>query len=103
MLAIDETMIKFREKLPFRKYNPGKSSKYGIKLFKICDPDDYTYKVAVYTGKEKGASKNDVRASDGVVLSLSDEYPDEKRTLVVDNYYTNAAIAKKLLHKKIIW
>ena len=58
MLAIDETMI-------FRKYNPGNSSKYSIKLFKICDPDDYTYKVMVYTGKEKGASENDGRACDG--------------------------------------
>ena len=86
-----------------RKYNPEKSSKYGTKLFKICDPDNYTYKVMVYTGKEKGASENDVRASDGVVLSVSDEYLDEERTLVVDNYYTNAAIAKKLLHKKLIW
>ena len=49
------------------------------KLFKICDPDDYTYKVMIYTGKEKGASENDVRASDGVVLSHSDEYLDEKK------------------------
>ena len=56
----------------------------------------------VYTGKEKGASENVVRASDGVVLSLSDEYLDEERTLVVDNHYTNAAKAKKLLYKKLI-
>ena len=96
MLAIDETMIKFRERLLFTQYIPGKSSKYGIKLFKICDPDGYTYKVMVYTRKEKGASENDVRASDKAVLSLV----DEGKTWVVDNYYTNAAIATKLLHKK---
>ena len=54
----------------------------------------------VYIGKEKGASENDVRASDRTVLSLVDEYLDEGRALVVDNYYTNAAIATKLLHKK---
>ena len=40
-----------------------------------------------------------MRASDRVVLSLIDEYLDEKRALVVDNYYTNAVIATKLLHK----
>ena len=79
MLAIDKTMIKFRGRLLFRQYIPGKSSKYGIKLFKICDPDGYTYKVMVYTGKEKGASENDVRASDRAVLSLVDEYLDEGR------------------------
>ena len=54
----------------------------------------------VYTEKEKDVSENDVRAFDRVVLSLIDEYLDEKRALVVDNYYTNAAIATQLLHKK---
>ena len=54
----------------------------------------------VYTGKEKGASENDMRASDRAVLSLVDEYLNEGRILAVDNYYTNAAIATKLLHKK---
>ena len=47
MLATDETMIKFRGRLLFRQYIRGKSSKYGIKLFKICDPDGYTYKAVV--------------------------------------------------------
>ena len=100
MVAIDETMIKFRGRLFFKQYIPGKSSKYGIKLFKICDPDGYTYKVMVYTGKENGASKNTVRASDNTVLILIDQYLDEGRTLVLDNYYTNASIAAKLLEKK---
>ena len=54
----------------------------------------------VYTVKEKGAPENNVRASDRAVLSLVDEYLDEGRTLVVDNYYTSAAIVTKLLHKK---
>ena len=102
MLAIDKTMIKFGRRLLFRQCTPEKSSKYGRKLFKICDPGGYTYKVMVYIGKEKGVSRNDVRASGRVVLSLIDEYLDEERTLVVDNYYTNAAIATKLLHKKLI-
>ena len=50
--------------------------------------------------RKKGVSENNVRASVRVVLSLIDEYLDEERTLVVNNYYTNAAIATKLLHKK---
>ena len=81
MVAIDETVIKFRGRLLFKQYIPGKSSKYGIKLFKICDPDGYTYKVMVYTEKENGASKNTVRASDNTALILIDQYLDEGRTL----------------------
>ena len=56
----------------------------------------------VYIGKKEGASENNVLASDRVVLGLIDEYLDEEKTLVVDNYYTNAAIATKLLYKKLI-
>ena len=100
ILAIDKTTIKFGRRLLFRQLNPEKGSKNGIKLFKICNPGGYTCKVMVCTGKKKGVSENNVRASDRVVLSLIDEYLDEERTLVVNNYYTNAAIATKLLHKK---
>ena len=56
----------------------------------------------VYIGKKEGAFENDVRASDRVVLSLIDKCLDEEKTLVKErknNYYTNAAIATKLLHK----
>ena len=42
MLAIDKAMIKFRRKLLFRQYTSEKTSKYGIKLFKISDPGSYT-------------------------------------------------------------
>ena len=40
ILATDETMIKFRGRLLFKQYIPEKNFKYGIKLFKICNPDN---------------------------------------------------------------
>ena len=40
MQAIYLAMIKFRGRLLFRQYTPGKSSQCGIKLFKICNPDE---------------------------------------------------------------
>ena len=34
-ISVDETMISHRGRLLFRQYNPGKSHKYGIKMFKL--------------------------------------------------------------------
>ena len=44
-IVIDETIIPFRGRLGFRQYIPGKTHKYGIKLFKLTDPSGYTYNV----------------------------------------------------------
>lgn len=37
LLAVDKSMVKFRNRVIFRQYIPSKSSKYKIKIFKICD------------------------------------------------------------------
>ncbi|CAI6359966.1 unnamed protein product [Macrosiphum euphorbiae] len=42
-LAIDESMVPLRGRLKFKQYIPGKAHKYGVKLFKICDNNGYTY------------------------------------------------------------
>jgi len=47
-IAIDETMVPFRGRLKFRQYIPGKAHKYGIKLFKLCDRQGYTYNIDIY-------------------------------------------------------
>lgn len=96
-VVIDETMIPFRGRLLFRQYMPGKSAKYGIKLFKICDPEGYTYKLSVYAGKNDPNDKNSLRHSDKVVMNLMEKYLREGRTLVVDNFYTNFELAKNML------
>lgn len=50
-LVVDETMIPFRGRLSFRQYIPGKSHKYGVKMFKICDEDGYTYNLNIYAAQ----------------------------------------------------
>lgn len=96
-LTVDETMVAFRGRIAFMQYIPGKKHKYGIKLFKICDDNGYTYDLIVYEGK-----KNDTRQqnlSKNVVLELSKEYLDVGRTIVTDNYYTSIDLAETLLQR----
>jgi len=42
-IVINESMVPFRGRVKFRQYLPGKSHKFGIKLFKLCDSQGYTY------------------------------------------------------------
>ncbi|KAJ8931442.1 hypothetical protein NQ314_015624 [Rhamnusium bicolor] len=50
-VVIDESMVPWRDQLVFRQYLPAKSHKYGLKLYKICTPEGYTYDLRIYAGK----------------------------------------------------
>jgi len=92
-LVVDETMIPFRGRLKFRQYLPGKSHKYGVKVFKLCDRSGYTYNLDIYSGKGDGQATE-------VVMKLSEPYLDAGRTMCTDNYYTSLPLADCLLSKK---
>jgi hypothetical protein len=47
-VVIDESMVPWRGRLLFRQYIPGKRHKFGVKLYKLCLPGGYTYKMEVY-------------------------------------------------------
>ncbi|KAK9721752.1 Transposase IS4 [Popillia japonica] len=51
VVSIDESMVPFRGRLLFRQYIPGKASKYGVKIFKLCDESGYTYETEIYKGR----------------------------------------------------
>ena len=97
-IVIDETMVPFRGRLSFRQYIPGKASKYGVKVFKLCDKNGYTFSFSIYAGKTDAESGLGL-ASD-VVLKLTQPYLDAGRTLATDNYYTSVPLARALLHRK---
>ena len=55
-VVIDETMIPWRGRLSFRQYIPGKAHKYGVKLYKLCTVEGYTWNLKVYCEKDARAS-----------------------------------------------
>jgi len=93
-LAVDETMVPFRGRLIFRQYIPGKAHKYGVKLFKLCGTNGYTYNVQVYAGKSQVDGKG---LGCRVVLDLSQMYLNAGRTIITDNFYTSVPLAYELL------
>lgn len=57
MMAVNETIVPFWGLLKFKQYISGKARflvghKYGVKIFKICGVNGYTYNIEVQ-GKAK--------------------------------------------------
>ncbi|TWW61348.1 hypothetical protein D4764_05G0014380 [Takifugu flavidus] len=51
-VTVDEQLVPFRGRCPFRQYMPSKPAKYGIKSWVACDAkSSYAWKMQVYTGK----------------------------------------------------
>ncbi|CAB3229538.1 unnamed protein product [Arctia plantaginis] len=97
-VVIDETMIPWRGRLGFRQYIKNKSHRYGVKLYKLCTPEGYTYQIEIYTGKTD--QKKEVDHSQKVVLRLMNNLIEQGRIVIVDNFYTSVTLAEKLLSQK---
>ncbi|CAG4981938.1 unnamed protein product [Colias eurytheme] len=51
-IVVDESMVGFRGRIIFRTYNPQKSHKYGIQIYKLCTDSGYTWSYRVYPGQD---------------------------------------------------
>ena len=54
-IAVDESLMLWKGRLFFRQYIPLKRSRFGIKVYQLCEseePQGYTYRFHVYTGKQ---------------------------------------------------
>ncbi|KAE9522198.1 hypothetical protein AGLY_017458 [Aphis glycines] len=97
-LVVDESMIAFRGRLLFRQYNPSKSHKYGIKMYKLCTPEGFTWASSIYcvTGPTLGT----LDKPGTVVVNLADSLLDEGRLIITDNFYTSVPLAEYLYGRK---
>ena len=101
-LVVDESLITFRGRLLFRQYIPGMSHKYGIKLYKICTPNGYTWNLQVYSGKLTNEPEHN--HSESIVLKLSRSALQCGSTIYADNFYSSVPLAEKLLKEKtLLW
>ncbi|XP_066965651.1 piggyBac transposable element-derived protein 4-like [Macrobrachium rosenbergii] len=87
-VIIDESMVPFRGRVIFRQYIPGKSHKYGCKLFKLCTPDGYTLNMELYTGV--GVATPPLSKTESLVVRLLANHMDMGVTLFADNYYISS-------------
>lgn len=96
--VIDETLVPWRGRLVFRQYIPNKAHKYGVKVFKLCAINGYTWNTKIYSGKSETYDKT-IGLGKSVCLELSEKLLNQGRTLYVDNFYTSYELALSLLDK----
>ncbi|GBP71879.1 PiggyBac transposable element-derived protein 4 [Eumeta japonica] len=98
--TIDEQLLGFRGRCPFRMYIPSKPDKYGIKLLMFCDAKSY-YMInsIVYTGKD--STPRGIPVAEYYALELSTTIHNTNRNITYDNWFTSIPTAQKLLSKNV--
>lgn len=99
ILRIDESMAPWRGRLRFRQYIPGKSHKYGIKLYMLTEPDGLLHRFIIYAGAEDREVAGQGHASN-VVHKLMSDYEGTGRLLFMDNFYNSEDLTRDLLQKE---
>lgn len=84
VLAIDESMIKFKGRSSLKQYMPKKPVKRGYKVWMLCASNGYNLKFDIYTGKSEGGVQRELGAQ--VVKKLCQDLRGKQHRLFFDNY-----------------
>ncbi|XP_071256255.1 piggyBac transposable element-derived protein 4-like [Salvelinus alpinus] len=99
-VTVDEQLVPFRGRCPFRQYIPSKPAKYGIKSWVACDAkSSYAWKMQVYTGKAAGGGPEKNQGA-RVVLDLTEGLP-AGHNVTCDNFFTSYELGQRLLERDL--
>lgn len=82
-------MIAFRDRLNFRVYNPGKSDKYGVKIYKLGTPTGFVWNFLRHCGNDP--SIESLNKSGSVVVILGEKMLNEGRLFMI-YWYTSVPL-----------
>ncbi|KAL3225327.1 hypothetical protein MRX96_025862 [Rhipicephalus microplus] len=99
LLAIDESMIKFKGRSSLKQYMPKKPVKRGYKVWMLCASRGYNLKFDIYTGKSENGVQKELGAQ--VVRKLCHDLVGQQHRVFFDNYFTSYNLLKDLLHDRI--
>lgn len=81
-------------------YITGKKHKFGVKVFKLCTGNGYTYDFEIYSGREVNTVIPTSNVGEKIVMKLINNLLNAGRTLYTDNFYTSCVLARVLLQNK---
>ena len=64
-------IVLYKGRVVFRQYIPKKHKRFGIKIYKLCESQGYTYDMSVYLGKQWQHATAQITAIHGTVLQLN--------------------------------
>ena len=95
-LSVDEAMIPFRGRLNFKQYVPAKPTKWGIKVWMLCESQSgYCLDFDIYTGRYTEVSENGLGYD--VVRELTLPYQNRHYHIYFDRFFTSPLIVAELL------
>ena len=100
-LCIDESLVLWKGRLSFKQYIPSKRSRFGIKLFLLCDVfTGIILDFIVYTGATTDIKKTpELGVSGSVVMTLLEPYLDQGHNLFVDNWFTSVRLFETVFER----
>ncbi|XP_046666851.1 piggyBac transposable element-derived protein 4-like [Homalodisca vitripennis] len=87
VMAVDESMIKFKGRSSLKQYLPKKPIKRGYKLWMLADKSGYIVEFEVYTGKVGEMTQHDLGPT--VVKNLTQRFQGKHQTVYIDNYFVS--------------
>lgn len=98
-VTVDEQMVPFRGRCPFRQYMKSKPDSYGIKIWVCCDSQSaYAWCSNVYVGRDRNC-KAETKQGKRVVLEVTEGL--EGRNVTCDNFFTSHELACELKKRKM--
>ena len=101
-VTIDELLVAFRGRTPFRKYIPCKPAKYGIKIHAMCDAKTfYVFNMEIYAGlepEEPYKADKEYNSSNAVVIRHTSPISGSARNVTFNNWYTSYSRVESLLN-----
>lgn len=95
VVAVDESMIKFKGRSTLKQYMPKKPIKRGYKVWILADKSGYCLKFDIYTGKSKtGIVEKDLGAR--VVKNLTNDLAGKNHTVYFDNFFAGIPLMEYL-------
>ena len=92
--VVNESMVKFHGRLLIRTYNPAKTDRYGMIIYKAFTINSNTWSYQLYNGISLQLEGFDKPGS--TVVQLTELLLDAGRIIVADNYYTSLPLTEYL-------
>ncbi|XP_067910284.1 piggyBac transposable element-derived protein 4-like [Heterodontus francisci] len=93
-LSVDEGMVAYKGRLYFKQYSPAKPTKWGLKVWMLCEAESgYCLNFSIYTGR-KTASQFSVGYD--VVMDLCRPYFHRNHHIYFDRFFSSSVLMQHL-------
>jgi hypothetical protein len=96
-VAVDESVVPFKDRSSMKQYMPMKLVKHGYKVWCLADSRTvFVSQFDIHTGRSDTHENSSFSLVQRVVLSLCDTYIHSHRLIASDNFFTSYQFLKAL-------